>query len=89
VSYETLEIVQLDNGDVVLRRSNEDKRVLLRLEFSDEIDQHLEGIKLEVAKAMIQSGAGAYADLTQSELDVDVDDNAHQAEPQQLPRVYH
>lgn len=72
MSSDTLEIVQLENGDVVLRRSDEDKQVLLRLEFSAEIDKHLEGIKLEVAKAMIQGGAGAYADL--KEMTVEVDD---------------
>lgn len=72
MSNHALEIVQLENGDVVLRRSDEDQQVLLRLEFSEEIDKHLAGIKLEVAKAMIQGGAGAYADL--KEMAVDVED---------------
>lgn len=83
MSYALLEIVQLENGDVVLRRSDDDKQVLLTLQFSEEINEQLEGVKLEVAKAMIQGGAGAFADLMQAA------ESPDEAMDQPVTPVYH
>jgi len=80
LSRAMLEIVQLENGDVVLRRAGEEQKILLRLQFSQEVNEQLDGMKLEVAKAMIQGGAGAFADI------VDEDD----AEDTVVPTpIYH
>ena len=75
-----LEIVQLENGDVVLRRAGEEQKILLRLQFSQEVNEQLDGMKLEVAKAMIQGGAGAFADI------VDEDDTEDTVVP---TPIYH
>ena len=71
MSRAMLEIVQLENGDVVLRRAGEEQKILLRLQFSQEVNEQLDGMKLEVAKAMIQGGAGAFADIVDED---DVED---------------
>ncbi|HDZ57547.1 MAG TPA: hypothetical protein ENI17_03850 [Pseudomonas xinjiangensis] len=51
-----LEIVELANGKVALRRSDEDGEPLLVIEFSDDAKNFLQGQYIEVAKAMISAG---------------------------------
>lgn len=51
-----LEIVELDDGRVALRRSDDDGEPLLVIEFSDDARDFLQGQYLEVAKAMITAG---------------------------------
>lgn len=51
-----LEIVELDDGRVALRRSDDDGEPLLVIEFSDDARDYLQGQYLEVAKAMITAG---------------------------------
>ena len=50
------EIVMLPDGDVVLQRANEDGEPLIRISFSNEAKTYLDGISLNVAKAMIDAG---------------------------------
>ncbi len=54
-----LEIVELDDGRVALRRSDDDGEPLLVIEFSDDARDFLQGQYLEVAKAMITAGMQA------------------------------
>jgi hypothetical protein len=65
VSSSVLEIVELPDGDIVLRRADDDSEPLLNIRFSDETDASMPQIRLEVAKAMIQAGIQAYAELTE------------------------
>lgn len=51
-----LEIVELSNGKVALRRSDEDGEPLLIIEFSPDAKDFLQGHYIEVAKAMISAG---------------------------------
>lgn len=51
-----LEIVELPNGKVALRRSDEDGEPLLVIEFSPDAKDFLQGHYIEVAKAMITAG---------------------------------
>lgn len=51
-----LEIVELPNGKVALRRSDEDGEPLLVIEFSPDAKDFLQGHYIEVAKAMISAG---------------------------------
>ncbi|GAA6130460.1 hypothetical protein [Halopseudomonas sabulinigri] len=51
-----LEIVELDNGKVALRRSDEEGEPLLVIEFSVDAKDYLQGNYIEVAKAMISAG---------------------------------
>ncbi len=51
-----LEIVELANGKVALRRSDEDGAPLMVIEFSEDAKDFLQGQYIEVAKAMITAG---------------------------------
>ena len=51
-----LEIVELANGKVALRRSDEDAKPLVVIEFSQDAQDYLQGHYIEVAKAMISAG---------------------------------
>lgn len=51
-----LEIVELANGKVALRRSDEDGAPLMVIEFSEDAKDFLQGQYIEVAKAMISAG---------------------------------
>ncbi|WP_263079396.1 hypothetical protein [Endozoicomonas sp. Mp262] len=50
-----LEIVELSDGEIVLRRSD-DEEPLLTLTFSEEAKSFLQGAHLEVAKVMFDAG---------------------------------
>ncbi len=51
-----LEIVELSDGRVALRRSDDDGEPLLVIEFSVDAQDYLQGQYIEVAKAMISAG---------------------------------
>lgn len=51
-----LEIVELANGKVVLRRSDDDGEPLVVIEFSADAKDFLNGHHIDVAKAMISAG---------------------------------
>lgn len=59
-----LEIVELPDGRIVLRRGD-DEEALVTLEFSEDAKVFLQGLHIEVAKAMFNLGvqmAGSMAD---------------------------
>ena len=60
-----LEIVDLANGDIVLQQADGDAEPMVTIRFSDEANTHLHYLRLEVAKAMIQAGIQAYAELAE------------------------
>jgi|TARA_R100001509_G_scaffold115682_1_gene70651 hypothetical protein len=64
-----LEIVDLGDGEIVLRRSGEDSEPLVRVEFSEETREYLMDNSLEVARAMFQAGLQAAAVLLEQEDD--------------------
>jgi hypothetical protein len=66
VSTSILEIVELDDGEVVLQRAEEGGEPLVTIRFSEESQVYLRGNGLEVAKAMIQAGIQAAAELAES-----------------------
>lgn len=51
-----LEIVELANGKVALRRSDESAEPLVVIEFSADAREYLQGHHIDVAKAMINAG---------------------------------
>lgn len=51
-----LEIIELADGTVALRRPDEKGKPLLRIEFSEEAREFLQGNYVEVAKVMIGAG---------------------------------
>lgn len=60
-----LEIVDLANGDIVLQQADGSAEPMVTIRFSDEANTHLHYLRLEVAKAMIQAGLQAYAELAE------------------------
>jgi hypothetical protein len=68
VSTSLLEIVDLGDGEIVLQRADdEDGEPLVTIRFSGESQLYLMDNGLEVAKAMIQAGIQAAANLTEQE----------------------
>ena len=64
MSTSFLEIVELPDGRIVLRRGD-DEEALVTLEFSEDAKVFLQGLHIEVAKAMFNLGvqmAGSMAD---------------------------
>lgn len=60
-----LEIVELLDGEVVLRSVDGEDEPMVSIRFSEEANAYMPYIKLEVAKAMIQAGIQAFAELTE------------------------
>ena len=65
MSTSLLEIVDLGDGEVVLRRVEDDTEPLVSIQFSDEANAYLMGNNLEIAKVMIQAGIEAAAQLAE------------------------
>ena len=57
------ELVQLENGDVVLREIDKDQEPLLRFSFSDNIDGVLRDAKLDITRSMLEAGIKRYQEL--------------------------
>ena len=51
-----LELVEVSEGVVVLRRSDQKDAPLVKIEFSSEVKTLLNGMEFDVAKEMIKSG---------------------------------
>jgi len=51
-----LELTQLPDGTIVLRRSDDHKNPIVKIEFSGESKEFLNGEELSVAKEMIRAG---------------------------------
>ena len=51
-----LELAQLPDGTIVLRRSNDHENPIVKIEFSGESKDFLQGQELNVAKEMIRAG---------------------------------
>ncbi len=51
-----LELAQLPDGSIVLRRSDDHKNPIVKIEFSRESKDFLKGQELNVAKEMIRAG---------------------------------
>ena len=69
-----LELIELADGDIVLKRANSDDKPLIEIRFSEDSDQalsvSLSSAKMLVAKAMVEAGIEAYAQI-QADQDVE------------------
>lgn len=80
-----LEIVDLGNGEVVLQRAEDASAPLLRIQFSEESRLYVMDNCLEVAKAMIQAGIEATAEITeQGEVEIEEEASHTVASPRIL-----
>jgi len=60
-----LEIIELDDGDIALQRTEDDSEPLVKIRFSEESRLYMMDNGLEVAKAMIQAGIAAAAAIAE------------------------
>lgn len=74
-----LEIVELPDGRIVLRRA-EDEEVLVTLDFSEQAREFLQGQHVEVAKAMFNTGVQLVGRMMEGDFDFQDDET---------PRVLH
>jgi len=72
VSASLLEIVDLGDGEIVLQRADDDSEPLVVIRFSEESRVYMMDNSLEVAKAMIQAGIQAAAEMAeQGEVEIE------------------
>ncbi|MGK0440802.1 MAG: hypothetical protein ACJA0N_000597 [Pseudohongiellaceae bacterium] len=58
-----LEIIELSNGDIVLKRADHKDEALVTIRFSDEAKTFIDDASIDVAKAMIQAGIETAAEI--------------------------
>jgi hypothetical protein len=64
------EIVELSNGDVALRRADEqDGDALVRIHFSDDAKASLNAHHMDVARVMLEAGVRKVGELSGMEVD--------------------
>lgn len=68
-----LEIVELPDGRIALRRGD-DEEVLVTLEFSEDAKAFLQGQHIEVAKAMFNVGVEMAGSLVDGDYDVEYEE---------------
>lgn len=78
--FSYLELVELPNGDIVLRRSDDDGEPLVVISFSEESRQFMTAPPLEVARAMIQVGIQVAADDGGMAIEEEIEDDELLAE---------
>lgn len=71
MSSSLYEIVELSSGEIALRRSDDDGEPLVYIRFSEESEFHLREQKIEIAKAMIEAGIYAAAEMADEEVDME------------------
>ncbi len=72
MSASLLEIVDLGDGEIVLQRADDDSEPLVVIRFSEESRVYMMDNSLEVAKAMIQAGMQAAAEMAeQGEVEIE------------------
>ncbi len=82
MSANLLEIVDLGDGEIVLQRADDDSEPLVTIRFSDESRIYMMDNGLEVAKAMIQAGIQAAANIAEQA-------EVEQESAAEAPRVLH
>ena len=69
-----LEIVDLGDGEIVLKRAEDEGEALVSIRFSEESRMYIADQGMEVAKAMIQAGIQAAAQLTdQGDVEMEIE----------------
>jgi hypothetical protein len=64
VEATVLEIIELPDGEVALKRVDDDSQPLVKISFSEESEILLDTMKMEIARVMIEAGMQAFAELS-------------------------
>jgi hypothetical protein len=79
------EIVELSNGDIGLRRADEEsEELIVKIQFSEEAKEGLKNNHIEVAHAMIEAGVSKVSELS----GLDIEQNDIMTEPEN-PGIIH
>jgi len=63
MSEPVIELVQLENGDIVLRNSDNPDQPLVTISISDKVAKLQPEDKMEIANAMVEAGIERYQDI--------------------------
>jgi hypothetical protein len=58
-----LEIIELEDGQIALRRADSDDAPIMKISFSDDVRAQLEDECIDVAKVMLTAGIHMISDL--------------------------
>ncbi|MFQ3243591.1 MAG: hypothetical protein ACJAYF_000034 [Arenicella sp.] len=58
-----IELVQLANGDIALRRSDNPEQPLVVITISDQVDDLMPMDKIDIAESMVEAGIERYRDI--------------------------
>ncbi|MBN0986177.1 hypothetical protein [Amphritea pacifica] len=85
-----LEIIELDDGQIALRRADSDDEPIMRISFSDSVREQLEEECIDVAKVMLTAGIHMISDLNGKAIDADNGVSEIETDDADLqPRVIH
>lgn len=76
-----LEIVELENGEVVLREMESDDVPVMRVSFSDDMKKRLQDQHLDVAKVMLSAGIHMAAEMQNKAAEAQELQNAEDEKP--------
>ena len=62
-SESRIELVQLANGDIALRRSDNPDEPLVVITISDQVDDLMPMDKIDIAQSMVEAGIERYRDI--------------------------
>lgn len=63
MSEAIIELVQLENGDIALRNSDNPDQPLVTISISEQVQNLLPGDKIDIANAMIEAGIERYQEI--------------------------
>jgi len=63
MSEPVIELVQLENGDIVLRNSDNPDQPLVTISISDKVADLQPQDKMDIANAMVEAGIERYQDI--------------------------
>ena len=67
MKQKTIKLVELENGDIVLKDSKSSNEPLLRMSFSKSIENMLQENKLEVVRVMLEAGIDRHQEIVLAE----------------------
>lgn len=89
-----LEIIELDDGQIALRRADSNDEPIMRISFSDDVREQLDDECIDVAKVMLTAGIHMISDMSANAAANENDtglglENDPDADHSDQPRIIH
>ncbi|MBQ0756669.1 MAG: hypothetical protein KBT54_06145 [Amphritea sp.] len=84
-----LEIIELEDGQIALRRADSDDAPIMKISFSDDVRAQLEDECIDVAKVMLTAGIHMISDLNVQAAYVSALENDSEDEAESQPQIIH